>query len=100
MARDHPRFLVCSSVILLTVLVFQFSSVMSVVDEVLGLLEMASMRPSGDQWGLVSEMSGLLVRLISSPPSLETAKRSKISPPPKSCWKTIHFPSGDQTAPD
>src|ERR1039457_155880 len=52
--------------------------------------------PSGDQRGDSSRMSGVLVRLMISPPSLGTAKMSHSSLPPMSCWKTIHLPSGDQ----
>src|SRR6202020_2222031 len=58
------------------------------------------MLPSGDQCGLLSEMSGVLVRFTTWEPSLETANKSYSPPPPKSCSKTMDFPSGDQTAPD
>src|ERR1039458_8658692 len=44
-------------------------------------------------------MSGVCVRLTTSPPSLGTAKTSHSSLPAVSCWKTIHFPSGDQVPP-
>src|SRR6516165_10986568 len=72
---------------------------MSSFEESFGRYDIATILPSGDQRAPLSEMSGVWVRLMTSAPSLETANRSYNSPPPKSCSNTIHFPSGDQTAP-
>jgi hypothetical protein len=55
--------------------------------------------PSGDQRGPSSRISGVLVRLITSSPSLGTAKLSHSSLPAVSCWNRIHLPSGDQVSP-
>src|SRR5215831_3309800 len=98
-APYHSRFFVCSFVSLRTSFVFQSSSAMSTFEDSFGRYDKASMLPSGDQRAPLSEMSGVFVRLTTSAPSLETANRSYNSPPPKSCSNTIHFPSGDHTAP-
>jgi hypothetical protein len=56
-----------------------------VVGACLGLWFSAMVLPSGDHRGLSSRISGVLVRLMTSPPSLGIAKRSHSSFPPVSC---------------
>src|SRR5580700_1922722 len=100
MPAFHKWSWVFSLVTLRTARVAQSIMATSVEGEVFGLYWIARNFPLGDHSALVSEISGVFVRFTTAPPLLGIAKRSYISPPPRSDWKTIHLPSGDQEAPD
>src|SRR6267154_3558094 len=95
----HRWFGVLSCVSGVIFRVAQSSSVMLYTVASFGLVFSAMVYPSGDHRGLSSRISGVLLRLITAPPSLGMAKTSHNSFPPVSCCKTLHLPSGDQVSP-
>src|SRR6266849_722300 len=81
----HRWFGVLSWVIGVIFRVAQSIRVMSYTVASFGLVFSAMVFPSGDHRGLSSRISGVLVRLMTSPPSLGMAKTSHNSFPPVSC---------------